>query len=187
MKLSLMTTNTTEKEIFDGLYFVNESGEVITYNWRNAKTRSVLKPAKDTKGYLRVGLCVDKKLITKKVHRLVAYAFIPNPENKPCVNHINGIKTDNRVENLEWCTYKENTKHAIDNGLFSFQTPKKSVNKNLKRGEINGMSLLKSHEVIEIRKLYKPRIYTREMLSAKFNVTVSCIKDVLSRKSWSHI
>lgn len=62
-------------------------------------------------------LCVELLSSNRQVHRLVAEAFIPNPKNKPYINHINGIKTDNRALNLEWCTASENMQHAWDNGL----------------------------------------------------------------------
>lgn len=68
-------------------------------------------------GYSRVSLMVNRKRKTFYVHRLVAIAFIPNPKGKREVNHINGIKADNRLENLEWCTSLENLQHAFVNGL----------------------------------------------------------------------
>jgi hypothetical protein len=59
----------------------------------------------------------------KYLHRYLAEKYIPNPDNKPCVNHINGNKSDNRIENLEWATYLENNKHAKSNGLWVYKLP----------------------------------------------------------------
>ena len=77
----------------------------------------VLRPKTTTRGYLRLTVSVDGRVGDQYVHRIVAETYIPNPEGKPQVNHINGDKRDNRVENLEWCTAKENTAHAIRTGL----------------------------------------------------------------------
>lgn len=78
----------------------------------------ILKATKDKKGYLRLRVTLDRKRYAFKVHRLVASAFIENPDNKPQVNHINGDKSDNRAANLEWSSNIENAHHAIRNGLW---------------------------------------------------------------------
>ena len=96
----------------NGIYQISNQGRIY-----NSNTGNILKPIKMPKGYTKVNLHYDGNRKNYQIHRLVAMTFIPNPECKPEVNHKNGIKHDNRVENLEWVTGEENRKHAYDTGL----------------------------------------------------------------------
>lgn len=100
----------------EGNYIITAKGEII-----NKLTKKELKQHVDRYGYKRVNLSICGKNVQKLVHRLVAEAFIPNPCKKPQVNHKNGIKLDNSIENLEWVTNEENRAHAVKNGLHKHQ------------------------------------------------------------------
>lgn len=105
---------------FDGWYQVSSIGRVkrlkkvhCNHGKRNiVKRELILKQSLDHKGYFTVTISNGIEHKTQKVHRLVAKAFIPNPDNKPQVDHINRIRTDNRVENLRWATAKENSRNS---------------------------------------------------------------------------
>lgn len=99
---------------FEGKYMISNLGNVKSMNYLNKKTPKVLTPIRHHLGYMLVHLGSNK---IKMIHTLVAEAFIPNPEGKKFVNHIDGNKQNNRVTNLEWVTSKENMNHAIRTGL----------------------------------------------------------------------
>lgn len=96
---------------FDNKYFVNESGEIMS-SFPGKKSR-ILKPISKSYGYQKVNLQKGSCISQVSIHRVVAEAFLPNPEGKKQVNHKNGNKHDNRVENLEWVTPSENTRHSF--------------------------------------------------------------------------
>lgn len=104
-----------KKFIYEGQetdYSVSTEGEV-----RKDTTNYILSQSSQ-QDYKFVGLIINGKQKRMRVHRMVALTFIDNPDNKPYVNHINGNRSDNNVENLEWVTPSENTQHAVNTGLF---------------------------------------------------------------------
>ena len=125
-------------------------------------------------GYMSLELRMSDTNKRHLVHRLIAEAFISNPDNKPIVNHINGIKTDNRIENLEWCTQSENIRHAIDTGLrgTSFGPPKGTKPWN------TGKLLSEEHKAkLSKAKLGKPSLKKRKIVDTSTGIIYNGIQE----------
>lgn len=131
-------------EGYEGLYQVSNLGRVKRLKGTYMSTERILKPRGNNTGYLQVHLCKNSKSKFDKVHRLVAQAFIPNPENKPQVNHIDENKTNNMVSNLEWVTVKENNNHGtrIERAIISNQKKVKAI--DIANGEYNYYESIKA-------------------------------------------
>jgi hypothetical protein len=122
-----------------------------------------IKKTLSKNGYYVVRL--TKAKLERFVHRLVGFAFIPNPENKPQINHINGVKTDNRLENLEWCTNRENIEHARVTGLK--------------------YTVLNKDQVFEIR--YGLKGYKHREIGQMYNINPSLVSYIRLGKIWKDV
>lgn len=153
-------------------YLISNMGNI-----KKLKNLNNMKPY-DREGYDRIDLydSRNKKYLKRSVHRLVAEAFIPNPLNKPQVNHIDGDKKNNRVENLEWCTQSENMKHAFKTGL--------SVSL---KGEDAFNSKMTDDKVLLLREMYGSGEFLLRELAEEFNIGIASVWNIVNRNTWKHI
>jgi len=158
----------TWKEIEDTYYEVSNNGRVKS----NSSRPCILKLRNDKYGYKRVTLHRGSVLATVLIHRLVASHHIPNPDGKPCVNHIDGDKANNYVSNLEWCTHSENTIHSIKIGT----TPNRE-------GVNNGRATLTADEVKRIRASNR----SIKALSLRFKVSYGIIYRIKNNITYKEI
>ena len=155
-------------------YTITRCGRIFTYSYGYRKEK---KTVLNKVGYYRVGLWNNSGKPTNfSVHRLIATHFIPNPEGKPCVNHKNGVKHDNRVENLEWCTYAENTQHAYETGLAE----------GLK-GEDSCLSKYEETSIRDVCKLLEVGELTPTEIAEKVDIPINRVYAIIYKSSWAHV
>lgn len=160
---------------FEGLYAVCDTGNI----WGHRQSK-YLKPWLIGHGYEMVMLYKDKKPSKYLVHRLIAQVFIPNPENLREVNHKNANRRDNRPENLEWVSSKENKRHAIALGLY------KNLGKNTPKGSNHPCSKLTEEQVVQIRSRVARGEFKRA-LAREYGVSDSLVRAIVTGRTWKHV
>jgi len=150
-------------------------GKVGTRLGRRLIRERILKPGTSEKGYLYINLCKESKLKGSKVHRLVATAFHPNPDDKPEVDHKNENKTDNRSSNLRWVTHSENIEYAVASGAHNF------------KGERHHKSILTEEQAIEVIKLLQTSSISGAQIGINYGLHGSSISQINIGYTWKHL
>lgn len=160
---------------YEGRYEISSLGSVKSLNYNKTGKPKLLAKIFHHSGYLCTCLNRGGKVKWIYVHRLVAIAFIPNPNGYDQVNHINSNKSDPRLENLEWCNQSQNRRHAQDAG-FVF----------IPKGQEKWQAKLKDSDIPKIRNLSLSGL-DYPTIAKMFNVSRQAIGFVVTRKTWSHI
>jgi hypothetical protein len=163
-------------------YEVGDDGSVWSLDYNHSGQRRIMKQYYDRDGYRYVFLVINGKRFKRLVHRMVANVFIPNPENKPQVNHIDGVRDNNRVENLEWCTAKENSIHGWNNGRVASDVQKNKA-REMFTGSKNPKSKLNEAQILSIRRLRAKGISLKD-IAERHGISKSQVSSIANNKSW---
>lgn len=161
---------------YEGIYLVSNMGRVKVLA-RARKKSFIMKQWLNQNGYLQLLLIKGEKPKRFGVHRLVCLSFLPNPADKPQINHINFIRTDNRLVNLEWCTCKENLDHTRNHGRM----PRLNM-----EGQLNTNSKLTESDIYELYNHLKMGGQKRDFYLRK-GVGKATINEIINGKRWSHL
>jgi len=159
---------------YEDKYRISNLGRVMSLKNKFGNRELILRQY-TSNGYCHFTMCKDSKLKMSRTHQIVAQTFIENPDNKPYVNHIDGDKRNNFVENLEWCTAKENVIHAYKLGLTS-----------MNKGEDHYLAKLTERDVLEIKKYKGSKIKYKD-ISKIYGVNKNTIGSIIKGKTWKHL
>lgn len=159
---------------YEGLYSITEDGKVWSHSKYRGEDGKFLRTWQKPNKYLSATL-YKEGYRTFLVHRLVGIAYIKNPKTLPQINHINGIRDDNRVENLEWVNNSGNMQNAILRGTFQ------------RKGSKHPLSKLTEKQVKRIRQIYRQGMKNQQEIATSFGITKSLVSQITLGKIWKHV